>query len=92
MGMADHRVGRGLRKKMGMTDHCERERQSLSFFVGFGFIFWFYIFFNIVLTWKIVGASKVLVLYIYIYILHLIIKIISKEKKNIYIIKKTKIC
>ena len=37
--MADHRVGRGLRKKMGMTDHCERERQSLSFFVGFGFIF-----------------------------------------------------
>ena len=39
MGMADHRVGRGLRKKMGMTDHCERERQSLSFFVVFGFIF-----------------------------------------------------
>ena len=83
MGMVDHRVGRGLRKKMGMTDHCERERQSLSFFVGFGFIFfecrvydfffffgfifWFYIFFNIVLTWKIVGVSKVLVIYIYIY-------------------------
>ena len=39
MGMADHHVGRGLRKKMGMVDHCERERQSLSFFVGFGFIF-----------------------------------------------------
>ena len=33
MGMADHRVGRGLRKKMGMTDHCERERQSLQFFL-----------------------------------------------------------
>ena len=82
MGMANHRAGRGLRKKMGMADHCERERQSLSFFVGFGFIFlsvgfmtfffgfgfifWFYIFFNIVLTWKIVGASKASVLYIYI--------------------------
>ncbi|KAF3944181.1 hypothetical protein CMV_029336 [Castanea mollissima] len=31
MGMADHRAGRGLRKKkMGMADHCERERQSLG--------------------------------------------------------------
>ena len=39
MGMADHCAGRGLRKKMGMADHCERERQSLRFFVGFGFIF-----------------------------------------------------
>ena len=39
MEMVDHRVGRGLRKKtMGMADHCERERQSLHFFVGFIFL------------------------------------------------------
>ena len=100
MGMADHRVGRGLRKKMGMTDHCERERQSLSifvgfgfiflsvgfmtFFFGFGFIFWFYIFFNIVLTWKIVGASKVLVLYIYIYITFNHKDYLKRKKKHLY--------
>ena len=30
--------------------------------------FFFIVFFNIVLTWKIVGASKASVLYIYIYI------------------------
>jgi len=67
---------------MGMGDHCKRERQSLRFFVGFIFLsvefmtfsffwFWFYlfcfiIFFNIVLTWKIVGVLKISVLYIYI--------------------------
>ena len=34
---------------------------------GFGFVFLFYYyFFNIVLTWKIVEASKASVLYIYI--------------------------
>ena len=48
MGMADYRASRGL----GMGDHCERERQSLRFFVGFIFLsvrfmtffffFWFY--------------------------------------------------
>ena len=47
-------------------------------FSGFGFFFWFwfycfmfyyyYYFFNVVLMWKIVGASKASVLYIYIYI------------------------
>ena len=30
------------------------------------FIFWFFFFFNIVLTWKFVEASKASVLYIYI--------------------------
>ena len=55
----------------------ERQRVALLFFfVLCFFIFWFllgfrkgFFFFNTVLTWKIVGASKASVLYIYIYIL-----------------------
>ena len=42
----------------------------IGFFFRLCFFCWVYIFFffNIVLMWKIVGASKVSVLYIYIYI------------------------
>ena len=42
---------------------------NFFFFFGFGFGFvflFYYYFFNIVLTWKIVEASKASVLYIYI--------------------------
>ena len=42
------------------------------YFLRFVFLvskmFFFFFFLNIVLTWKIVGASKVSVIYIYIYI------------------------
>ena len=51
-------------------------RKTLAFIVFFFFFFfslkklfiYLYIFFNIVLTWKIVETSKASVLYIYIYI------------------------
>ena len=33
--------------------------------------FYYYLFFNIVLTWKIVGASKAFVLYVYIDLKHI---------------------
>ena len=85
MGMADHCAGRGLRKKMGMADHCEREWHSLCFFecrvyyVFFFFLVLLLLFFNVVLMWKIVGVSKVSVIYIYIYIY---IIIIGKTERN----------
>ena len=57
-----------------MANHRERERQSIVKWKAFEYqvyyVFWlvFFFFFNIVMTWKIMGASKASVLYIYIYI------------------------
>ena len=48
------------------------ERESRVYISGLGFrkalafMFFFYLFYNIVLMWKIVGVSKASVLYIYI--------------------------
>ena len=54
----------------------ERQRVALLFFFCVMFFYFLvfigfskrFFFFNTVLTWKIVGASKVSVIYIYIYI------------------------
>ena len=39
---------------------------GLGFRKALAFMFFFYLFYNIVLMWKIVGISKALVIYIYI--------------------------
>ena len=56
--------GRGKEEKAECIYRVWVLENPLCFF----FFFWVYVFFflNIVLTWKIVGASKVSVIYIYI--------------------------
>ena len=61
--------------KEEMANHHERERQSIvkgkAFEYRVYYVFWlvfFFFFLNIVMTWKIMGVSKVSVIYIYIYI------------------------
>ena len=39
--------------------------------------YYYYYYFNIVLMWKIMGASKALVIYIYIYILEMVILLLK---------------
>ena len=52
-----------------MKSIVKGKRWFIAFFGLITFFCWFnFFFFNIVLTWKIVGASKPSVLYIYIYI------------------------
>ena len=61
--------------KEEMANHCERERKSIVKGKAFEYrvyhVFWlvfFFFFFSIVMTWKIMGVSKISVIYIYIYI------------------------
>ena len=54
-----------MRKKMFVEGVHFGEREGRSSGSGFRKVL-LYIFFNILLTWKIVGVSKVLVLYVYI--------------------------
>ena len=69
-GAGRGRQGREGRVSGGRESGLEKFYCVFFFFFfcfGFGFVFLFYYyFFNIVLTWKIVEASKVSVLYIYI--------------------------
>ena len=58
----------------GETEH--REMESLWVSSLLRFLVGFFFFFNIVMTWKIMGASKVSVIYIYIYIYILCTKIL----------------
>ena len=64
------RQGRGRQGRDGKPlwtgEEKHRERESLWVSSLLHFLVVFFFFFNIVMTWKIMGASKVLVLYIYI--------------------------
>ena len=47
MGMTDHRVGRGLRKKMGMADHVKGKGRAyivllVLYFFSVGFMTFFF--------------------------------------------------
>ena len=74
----DREVERGRRRRTGEIENHNLVFCIIGFYVLSGF-FKKSIFFKIMLTWKIVGASKDSVIYIYIYIYRL-----NKEEKKMF--------